>query len=67
MNFVVVTAENSKKGAERAIAEKSDVILMNSIMPEMDGWEATRFIAFKLRNQIHSDTRDHSTVRALSS
>ena len=44
MNFFVVTAENGKKGVERAIAEKPDLILMNSIMPEMDGWEATRLL-----------------------
>jgi two-component system, cell cycle response regulator DivK len=50
-DFDVITAEDGKKGVERAIAEKPDVILMNSIMPEMDGWEATPIIAFKSRNQ----------------
>ena len=44
MDFVVVTAENGKKGVERAIAEKPVVILMKSIMPEMDGWKATRLL-----------------------
>jgi CheY-like chemotaxis protein len=29
---------------ERAIAVKPDMILMNSLMPEMDGWEATRLL-----------------------
>lgn len=66
MNFVVVTAENSKKGLERAIAEKSDVILMNSIMLEWMVGKLPHYCV-QITNQTHSDTRDHSTVRALSS
>jgi response regulator RpfG family c-di-GMP phosphodiesterase len=37
-DFDIIIAENGKKDVERAIAEKPDVILMNSGMPEMDGW-----------------------------
>ena len=42
MGFTVVTAKNGKEGVEAAIREKPDLILMNTMMPEMDGWEATR-------------------------
>jgi two-component system, cell cycle response regulator DivK len=44
MGFAVIIAKNGKEGVETAIAEKPDLILMNSIMPEMDGWEATRIL-----------------------
>jgi two-component system, cell cycle response regulator DivK len=44
MGFIAITAENGKEGVETAVAEKPDLILMNSIMPEMDGWEATRIL-----------------------
>ena len=35
---------NGKDGVETAIAKRPDLILMNSLMPEMDGWEATRIL-----------------------
>jgi two-component system cell cycle response regulator DivK len=44
MGFSAITATNGKEGVEKAVAEKPDLILMNSIMPEMDGWEATRVL-----------------------
>jgi CheY-like chemotaxis protein len=44
MGFAVIIAKNGKQGVETAIAEKPDLILMNSMMPEMDGWEATRIL-----------------------
>ena len=42
MGFAAITAENGRDGVERAVAEKPDLIMMDSLMPEMDGWEATR-------------------------
>ena len=44
MGFTAITANNGKEGVETAVAEKPDLILMNSLMPEMDGWEATRVL-----------------------
>ena len=44
MGFTTITAKNGKEGVDTAVAEKPDLILMNSVMPEMDGWEATRIL-----------------------
>ena len=44
MGFTTITAKNGKEGVDSAVAEKPDLIVMNSIMPEMDGWEATRLL-----------------------
>jgi two-component system, cell cycle response regulator DivK len=44
MGLAVILAKNGKEGVDAAIAEKPDLILMNSIMPEMDGWQATRVL-----------------------
>lgn len=44
LGFITIIAKNGKEGVDTAVAEKPDLILMNSIMPEMDGWEATRLL-----------------------
>ena len=44
IGFDVIVAENGKEGVERAIAAKPDLIMMNSRMPEMDGWQAARIL-----------------------
>ena len=44
MGFTTITARNGKEGVDIAVAEKPDLIMMNSIMPEMDGWEATKIL-----------------------
>jgi two-component system, cell cycle response regulator DivK len=44
MGFSAISATNGKEGIEKAVAEKPDLIMMNSIMPDMDGWEATRIL-----------------------
>ncbi len=44
LKFTVISVDNGMEGVEKAIAEKPDLILMDIMMPEMDGREATRII-----------------------
>lgn len=40
MGFAVVSAENGRIGVEVAVAENPDLIVMDIMMPEMDGFTA---------------------------
>ncbi|MPZ77632.1 MAG: response regulator [Deltaproteobacteria bacterium] len=42
MGYVPISAKHGKEALEKAIAEKPDLILMDIMMPGMDGWEAAR-------------------------
>ena len=44
MGFSVIGAKDGKEGVEKAIKEKPNLILMDIMMPGMDGREATRLI-----------------------
>ncbi len=37
-NYTVITAENGKRGLEKAIAETPDLIICDIMMPELDGY-----------------------------
>ena len=41
----VITASNGAEGVEKARSEKPDVILMDIVMPDMNGFKATREIS----------------------
>ena len=41
----VITAENGRDGVTMAISEQPDVVLMDIVMPGMNGFQATRQIA----------------------
>lgn len=40
--FEVVTAEDGKTGYELALSEKPDLIVLDLMLPEMDGIEVTK-------------------------
>lgn len=44
MGFLAIPAKHGKEGVEKAVKEKPALILMDIMMPGMDGWEAVRIL-----------------------
>jgi two-component system cell cycle response regulator DivK len=42
LDYVPVLASEGEEGVEKAIAERPNLILLDMMMPIMDGWEAAR-------------------------
>jgi twitching motility two-component system response regulator PilH len=45
MGHEVITADNGREGVEMAVKEQPDIVLMDIVMPDMNGFQATRQIA----------------------
>ncbi len=51
MGFSAIDANNGKDGVERAIEDKPNLILMDIMIPGMDGRAATRIICSNPKTQ----------------
>lgn len=41
-HYAVLVAENGRLGLQTALAERPDIVVLDIMMPEMDGWEVCR-------------------------
>jgi len=42
--YDIITADDGEQGVEKAVSEKPDIILMDVVMPNLNGFQATRQI-----------------------
>ena len=49
--YDLIAAENGKVGLEKYLAEKPDFVILDVMMPQMDGWELLQLL--KLDEQVH--------------
>ena len=50
--YDVITAKDGKKAIECAVKEKPDLIIMDIMLPEMDGFEATKVLKSSLETAV---------------
>ncbi len=50
--YDVIKAKNGKEAVERAFRERPDLIIMDIMMPEVDGFEATKILRSKLETAV---------------
>ena len=58
MGFTPISAKQGREGVEKALAEKPQLIIMDIMMPGMDGWEAAKQI------RAHPDIKDTPILAA---
>lgn len=58
MGFAPITAKRGHEGIEKALSEKPELIIMDIMMPGMDGWQATREI------RTHPEMKDTPILAA---
>ncbi len=46
--YEIITASDGKEGVEKAIAEHPDLILLDVVMPKLDGFQACRMLREQL-------------------
>ena len=52
MGFAALVAKQARDGIEKALVEKPELIVLDIMMPGMDGWQAAREL------RAHSETKD---------
>jgi len=58
MGFMPISAKQGREGVEKALNEKPQLIIMDIMMPGMDGWEAAKQI------RAHPDIKDTPILAA---
>jgi CheY-like chemotaxis protein len=58
MGFTPISAKQGKEGVDKAVAEKPELIILDIMMPGMDGWEAAREI------RAHPETKETPILAA---
>lgn len=57
--YDIITAESGEEGIEKARAEQPDLILMDVVMPGLNGYQATRTLTRRRIHQAHPGHRLH--------
>ena len=61
--YDVVTADNGREGLEMALEKDFDLILLDLMLPEMDGFEVTRRLQQEKEMCIRDSSKDILKIR----